>query len=183
MARFRLGFRRVEPQVSQRLSDGRKSQGFHKGAATAADARTQRFYQGSDTKVSLRGAVVNQRHDGVKRTIETLAEKGVIAFPQSVEKATAGRPAVEYVFSGTQGKRDSLIVVAQLCQEFRGICYRGSVTAGVTEKTRNSGNWSGRWDSNSRPSGPKPDALPGCATPRLGWIVICLASIVVVGCQ
>ena len=27
-------------------------------------------------------------------------------------------------------------------------------------------NWSGRQDSNLRPSGPKPDALPGCATPR-----------------
>ena len=27
--------------------------------------------------------------------------------------------------------------------------------------------WSGRRDSNPRPSGPKPDALPGCATPRL----------------
>ena len=26
--------------------------------------------------------------------------------------------------------------------------------------------WSGRRDSNSRPSGPKPDALPDCATPR-----------------
>src|SRR5213592_2237127 len=26
--------------------------------------------------------------------------------------------------------------------------------------------WSGRPDSNRRPSGPKPDALPGCATPR-----------------
>jgi hypothetical protein len=26
--------------------------------------------------------------------------------------------------------------------------------------------WSGRQDSNLRPSGPKPDALPGCATPR-----------------
>ena len=28
------------------------------------------------------------------------------------------------------------------------------------------GKWSGRQDSNLRPSGPKPDALPGCATPR-----------------
>src|SRR6266571_7675747 len=28
--------------------------------------------------------------------------------------------------------------------------------------------WSGRRDSNPRPSGPKPDALPGCATPRPG---------------
>ena len=26
--------------------------------------------------------------------------------------------------------------------------------------------WSGRWDSNSRPSAPKADALPDCATPR-----------------
>src|SRR5262245_32921766 len=28
-------------------------------------------------------------------------------------------------------------------------------------------DWSGRPDSNRRPSGPKPDALPDCATPRL----------------
>ena len=27
--------------------------------------------------------------------------------------------------------------------------------------------WSGRQDLNLRPSGPKPDALPGCATPRV----------------
>lgn len=62
--------------------------------------------------------LVNSRHDNVKRTVETLAEKGVIAFPQTEEKATAGRPAIEYVFTGHQGKRDSLIVVAQLCPEF-----------------------------------------------------------------
>ena len=29
-------------------------------------------------------------------------------------------------------------------------------------------NWSGRQDSNLRPSAPKADALPGCATPRRG---------------
>ena len=29
------------------------------------------------------------------------------------------------------------------------------------------GKWSGREDSNLRPLGPKPSALPGCATPRL----------------
>src|SRR5947207_2551541 len=28
--------------------------------------------------------------------------------------------------------------------------------------------WSGREDSNLRPLGPKPSALPGCATPRTG---------------
>lgn len=37
----------------------------------------------------------------------------MITFPQSVEKATAGRPAIEYVFSGQQGKRDSVSAEAQ----------------------------------------------------------------------
>lgn len=62
--------------------------------------------------------LVGSRHDNVRVTIERLAEKGVIALPALQEKATAGRPAVEYVFSGQQGKRSSLIVVAQLCPEF-----------------------------------------------------------------
>src|SRR5271155_3250367 len=40
---------------------------------------------------------------------------------------------------------------------------RASMTLdGSTEANR----WSGREDSNLLPSGPKPDALPGCATPR-----------------
>lgn len=62
--------------------------------------------------------MVSVRHDNVKRTINSLAEKGVITFPQIEEKATAGRPTQLYVFSGEQGKRDSIIVVAQLCPEF-----------------------------------------------------------------
>jgi len=62
--------------------------------------------------------LVEARHDNVKRTIETLAEKGVIAFPQIEEKPTAGRPVAEYVFTGEQGKRDSIIIVAQLSPEF-----------------------------------------------------------------
>ena len=33
-------------------------------------------------------------------------------------------------------------------------------------KCKRSIKWSGRQDSNLRPSGPKPDALPDCATPR-----------------
>ena len=49
--------------------------------------------------------LVNSRQDSVRRTIERLAERGVIALPPLVEKSTAGRPAVEYVFSGEQGKR------------------------------------------------------------------------------
>ncbi|SFN48132.1 Phage regulatory protein Rha (Phage_pRha) [Izhakiella capsodis] len=62
--------------------------------------------------------LVGKRHDNVKRTIESLAEKGVIAFPQFEEKATAGRPVMFYVFEGEQGKRDSIVVVAQLSPEF-----------------------------------------------------------------
>ena len=62
--------------------------------------------------------LVEKRHDNVKRTIETLVEQRVIASPQIEEKPTAGRPAAEFVFSGEQGKRDSIIVVAQLSPEF-----------------------------------------------------------------
>lgn len=62
--------------------------------------------------------LVDSRHDSVKRTIERLTESGVITSPPTVEKPTAGRPVAEYVFTGDQGKRDSIIVVAQLSPEF-----------------------------------------------------------------
>ena len=63
-------------------------------------------------------AIVEKRHDNVKRTIETLLVKGIITSPQIEEKPTAGRPVGGYVFSGELGKRDSLIVVAQLSPKF-----------------------------------------------------------------
>ena len=62
--------------------------------------------------------LVEKRHDNVKRTIENLVKQAVITSPQIEEKPTAGRPSTFYVFSGEQGKRDSIIVVAQLCPEF-----------------------------------------------------------------
>ena len=62
--------------------------------------------------------LVGSRHDNVRVTIERLAERGVIALPAMQEQPTAGRPTQEYVFTGDQGKRDSIIVVAQLCPEF-----------------------------------------------------------------
>lgn len=59
--------------------------------------------------------VVDSRHDSVKRTIDTLAEKGVIQLPQTVEvKNHLGQTVTEYEVS----ERDSYIVVAQLCPEF-----------------------------------------------------------------
>lgn len=63
--------------------------------------------------------LANSRHDSVKRTIERLAERDVIDLPPLVEYLDPlGRPAKEYVFSGEKGKRDSIIVVAQMCPEF-----------------------------------------------------------------
>lgn len=62
--------------------------------------------------------LVEKRHDNVKRTIESLAASGVIESPHSEEISTATKPVTVYVFSGEQGKRDSIIVVAQLSPEF-----------------------------------------------------------------
>lgn len=62
--------------------------------------------------------LVESRHDKVKQSIERLAGRGVITLPPMGEKVTGGRPATFYIFEGTQGKRDSIIVVAQLCPEF-----------------------------------------------------------------
>lgn len=67
--------------------------------------------------------LTGKRHDNVRRTIEALVEKGVIARPQIEEvpeKGGNGRTYTTqvYVFEGEQGKRDSYIVVAQLSPEF-----------------------------------------------------------------
>lgn len=58
--------------------------------------------------------LVESRHDNVKRTIETLAAKGVIEFPQSEEIPTVTRPVMVY----NVGKRDSYVIVAQLSPQF-----------------------------------------------------------------
>lgn len=67
--------------------------------------------------------LVEKRHDNVKRTIETLVNTSVIVQPQiedeqSTDKMGRTRTTQAYVFTGEQGKRDSIIVVAQLCPEF-----------------------------------------------------------------
>jgi len=64
--------------------------------------------------------LVHKRPDNVKRTIESLVDAGIISHPQiedGIKSANGVIPKV-YVFSGEQGKRDSIIVVAQLCPEF-----------------------------------------------------------------
>lgn len=59
--------------------------------------------------------LLEARHDSVKRTIERLAERGVIGLPPLVEYADSlGRKATEYHIV----KRDSYVIVAQLSPEF-----------------------------------------------------------------
>ncbi len=69
--------------------------------------------------------LVGSRHDKVKQSIERLsiakrgADQAPIDLPPMGEYLDSlGRPAAEYVFSGEKGKRDSIIVVAQICPEF-----------------------------------------------------------------
>lgn len=65
--------------------------------------------------------LVEKRHDNVKRTIETLVERGTIQLPQIEEvKNHLGQTVEQYVFTGVTGKRDSFVVVAQLSPEFTG---------------------------------------------------------------
>lgn len=77
--------------------------------------------QASMTSLEI-AELVDSRHDKVKQSIERLVEKGVIASPPmgSVVKTINNRTynSEVYVFAGEQGKRDSIIVVAQLCPEF-----------------------------------------------------------------
>ena len=68
--------------------------------------------------------LTGKRHDNVKRTIETLAERGVFTFPQSEETSFAGvdgrsQTASIYILD----KRSSMIVVAQMSPEFTARLY------------------------------------------------------------
>lgn len=64
--------------------------------------------------------LVGAREDNVKRTIERLSDSGVISYPPMEDgiKSANGVIPKHYIFSGEKGKRDSIIVVAQLCPEF-----------------------------------------------------------------
>lgn len=63
-----------------------------------------------------------KRHDNVKRLIDNLINQQVIACPQIevVQKEANNRiyDVEVFVFTGEQGKLDSITVVAQLCPEF-----------------------------------------------------------------
>lgn len=67
--------------------------------------------------------LVESRHDSVKRTIERLVSGKIIQSPPLVEvenkqSVSPNSKSTAYLFAGEQGKRDSIIVVAQLSPEF-----------------------------------------------------------------
>lgn len=61
--------------------------------------------------------LVDSRHDKVKQSIERLSERGVISLPPMGEVSNDG-PGPKTIAVYNLCKRDSLIVVAQLCPEF-----------------------------------------------------------------
>lgn len=69
--------------------------------------------------------LVQSQHGSVKRAIDRLVKRGVIELPPMVkveqnQSLSPNNKSSAYVFSGEKGKRDSLIVVAQLSPEFTG---------------------------------------------------------------
>ena len=67
--------------------------------------------------------LVGSRHDKAKQSIERLAARGVIRNPpmvvfEKINNLGLLRGVEAYVFEGEQGKRDSIVVVAQLSPEF-----------------------------------------------------------------
>lgn len=65
--------------------------------------------------------LVQSRHDNVKSSIEYLVSKGTIQCPvEKVIKNFQNRDMKVYEFEGEQGKRDCMIVVAQLSPQFLG---------------------------------------------------------------
>lgn len=61
--------------------------------------------------------LVDSRHDKVKQSIERLSDRGVITLPPLGEVSNPG-PGPRQIVVYHLGKRDSLVVVAQLCPEF-----------------------------------------------------------------
>ncbi len=77
--------------------------------------------QSTDTKMTSQqiAELVEKRHDSVKRTIDYLVKEGAIQLPHGVEvRNHLGQSVGNYVFSGEQGRLDSITVVAQLSPTF-----------------------------------------------------------------
>lgn len=66
--------------------------------------------------------LVQSRHDKVRQSIERLAARDVISLPPmgevKIQRQRRAETVSTYVFAGERGKRDSIVVVAQLSPEF-----------------------------------------------------------------
>lgn len=67
--------------------------------------------------------LVGSRHDKVKQSIERLAKNKVITLPplgiyENINNLGFKIKSEYYIFNGEQGKRDSIIVIAQLCPKY-----------------------------------------------------------------
>lgn len=91
--------------------------------------------------------LVGSRHDKVKQSIERLAERGIIQLPpmgisENINGLGLTQKSKHYLFEGERGKRDSIIVVAQLCPEFtappgRPLARTGRTNPQTNEPDRN----------------------------------------------
>lgn len=62
--------------------------------------------------------VVQSRPDSVKRTMERLADRGVISYTPMVEMIEVGKGARRQMTTYHVNERDSYVVIAQLCPEY-----------------------------------------------------------------
>lgn len=92
----------LNPSISANVATG-----FSVGAMVSQHAQTM-----SSREIA---ELVGSRHDKVKQSIERLAQRGVIGLPPMGEvRNHVGQSVAEY----RVGKRDSYVIVAQLCPEF-----------------------------------------------------------------
>lgn len=63
--------------------------------------------------------LVGARHDNVKRAVDRLVSRGIIELPPMEEvKNHLGQTVTEYRFTGENGKRNSIVAMAQVSPEF-----------------------------------------------------------------
>ena len=109
-------------------------------------------------------------------------------MPSALARHGAGQTTRDYPPKADDPKRGGHILKPAIATAF-GDFFRPSALArhGAGQTTlhkkspplsRKAFEWSGRQDSNLRPSGPKPDALPACATSRSYKQLNCFALLV-----
>ncbi len=80
-------------------------------------------YQDTLSMTSLEiSELTNSRHDNVKRSIERLSNNGVIQLPPlevcvRINDLGLEQDTSHYIFTGSKGKRDTLVVIARLSPE------------------------------------------------------------------